>query len=292
MTEDLLPYYNRELSYIRRHAARFAEAHPKVAARLRLGPDGSEDPHVERLLQGFSYLTARVRHKLDDEFPEITQALLGVLYPHYLAPIPSCAIVQLDLDPGQNELTAGLTVPRGQAIESEPIQGEPCRFRTAYPVALYPVDVRLAALASAPFTAPATPRSNTALAVLRVALGTRSSNIRFADFAGMKTLRLFLRGQPQHAQKLYELLLNHAVEVAFAKRPDDKAAVAVGPEAIQPVGFARDEALLPYPPRGRSSATDCSPSTSRSRRSSCSLTSRCRPLHLHAPTACSKCSST
>src|SRR6516162_11356393 len=104
MSDDLLPYYNRELSYLRRHAARFAEAHPKVAARLRLGPDGSEDPHVERLLQGFAYLTARVRHKLDDEFPEVTQAILGVLYPHYLAPIPSFAIVQLDLDEGQNEL--------------------------------------------------------------------------------------------------------------------------------------------------------------------------------------------
>ena len=249
MTEDLLPYYNRELSYIRRHAGRFAEAHPKVAARLRLGPDGSEDPHVERLLQGFAYLTSRVRHKLDDEFPEITQAILGVLYPHYLAPIPSCAVVQLDLDAGQNELTAGLTVPRGQTLESEGIQGEPCRFRTAYPVALNPVDVRLATLASAPFTAPATPRANTALAVLRVGLGTRSPNVRFADFAGMKKIRFFLRGQPQHTQRLYELLLNHAVEVAFAKRPDDKGAIAVGPEAIQPVGFARDEALLPYPAR-------------------------------------------
>jgi type VI secretion system protein ImpG len=249
MTEDLLPYYNRELSYIRRHAGRFAEAHPKVAARLRLGPDGSEDPHVERLLQGFAYLTSRVRHKLDDEFPEITQAILGVLYPHYLAPIPSCAVVQLDLDPGQNELTAGLTVPRGQTLESESIQGEPCRFRTTYPVALNPVDVRLATLASAPFTAPATPRANTALAVLRVGLGTRSPNVRFADFAGMKKIRFFLRGQPQHTQRLYELLLNHTVEVAFARGPNDKQAIAVGPEAIQPVGFARDEALLPYPAR-------------------------------------------
>jgi type VI secretion system protein ImpG len=76
MPDDLFSYYNRELSYIRRHSARFAEAYPKVAGRLRLGPDGSEDPHVERLLQGFAYLTARVRHKLDDEFPEITQDYL------------------------------------------------------------------------------------------------------------------------------------------------------------------------------------------------------------------------
>ena len=248
MADDLLPYYNRELSYIRRHAGRFAEAHPKVAARLRLGPDGSEDPHVERLLQGFAYLTARVRHKLDDEFPEITQALLGVLYPHYLAPIPACAVVQLDLHEGQNELTAGLTVARGQGIETDPIQGEPCRFRTAYPVTLFPIDVRLATLASAPFTAPATPRAGQALAVLRVALGCRSAGLRFAD-TGVKTLRFFLRGQPQHTQKLYELLFNHAVEVAVATRPDDKGAVALDPAVLSPVGFGRDEGLFPYPAR-------------------------------------------
>jgi type VI secretion system protein ImpG len=248
MSDDLLPYYNRELSYIRRHAGRFAETHPKVAARLRLGPDGSEDPHVERLLQGFAYLTARVRHKLDDEFPEITQALLGVLYPHYLAPVPSCAIVQLDLHEGQNELTAGLTVPRGQGVETDPIQGEPCRFRTAYPATLFPVDVRLAALASAPFTAPATPRAGAALAVLRVALGCRSPAVRFADL-GLKKLRFFLRGQPQHTQKLYELLFNHTVEVAIATKPDDKAAVALEPSALKPVGFERDEGLFPFPAR-------------------------------------------
>jgi type VI secretion system protein ImpG len=248
MPDELFPYYNRELSYIRRHAGRFAEAHPKVAARLRLGPEGSEDPHVERLLQGFAYLTARVRHKLDDEFPEVTQALLGVLYPHYLAPIPSFAVVQLDIAEGQNELTAGATVPRGQTLETDSIQGDPVRFRTAYPVTVFPIDVRSASLASAPFTAPPTPRANSALAVLRIVLGCRSPGVRFRDL-GLKRLRLFLRGQPQHTQKLYELLFNHAVEVAFANRPDDKAAVAVGPDALRPVGFERDEGLLPYPAR-------------------------------------------
>lgn len=248
MPDDLFSYYNRELSYIRRHATRFAEAYPKVAGRLRLGPDGSEDPHVERLLQGFAYLTARVRHKLDDEFPEITQALLGVLYPHYLTPIPSCTIVQLDLAEGQNELTAGVTVPRGQALETDPIQGEPCRFQTTYPVSVFPIDVRLAALLSAPFTAPPTPRANSALAVLRIVLGCRSPALRFRDL-GLKRLRFFLRGQAQHTLKLYELLFNHTVEVAFANRPDDKSAVAIGPDALKPVGFEPNEGLLPYPSR-------------------------------------------
>src|SRR5438105_9391003 len=129
MADELLASYHRELTYIRRLAAKFAESHPKIAERLRLSTDdASDDPHVERLIEAFAYLTARVRHKLDDEFPEITESLLGVLYPHYQAPIPSMAVVQLELDPEQNELTAGHIVPRGSLVETEPIQGEPCRF--------------------------------------------------------------------------------------------------------------------------------------------------------------------
>src|SRR5918911_3855699 len=117
MSDELLPYYNRELSYVRRLATEFAEAHPKIAGRLRLGPDSSADPHVERLIEAFAYLTARIRFKLDDDFPEITEALLNVLYPHYLAPVPSMAIVQFQLDPEQVQLTKGHVVPRHTELQ-------------------------------------------------------------------------------------------------------------------------------------------------------------------------------
>ena len=82
MSDALLPYYNRELNAIRALAAEFASAHPKIAARLRLADDSVDDPHVARLLEGVAFLAARVHHRLDDEFPELTDALLGVLYPH------------------------------------------------------------------------------------------------------------------------------------------------------------------------------------------------------------------
>ena len=94
MSDELLPYYNRELSFLRRLGAEFAQAHPKIAQRLRLGPDASEDPHVERLIQAAALLNARTRLKLEDDFPELTDALLGVLYPHYQLPVPSMAVVQ------------------------------------------------------------------------------------------------------------------------------------------------------------------------------------------------------
>src|SRR5690242_4665176 len=134
MADELLTYYNRELAYFRQLGAEFAAKYPKIAGRLLLESDKSEDPHLERLIQAFAFLTARVHHKLDDELPEVTDALLSVLYPHYLAPIPSMSIVQFVVDPDQGKLTTGHPIPRGTPLESKPVSGTPCRFRTCYPV--------------------------------------------------------------------------------------------------------------------------------------------------------------
>src|SRR5262249_53749152 len=165
MADDLLPYYNRELGYIRRLAAEFAEAHPKIAGRLRLSQDAVEDPHVARLIEAFAFLTARVRRKLDDDFPELTEALLNVLYPHYLTPIPSMAIIQL---PSQRDLVASQLVPAGVEVETEPVGGETCRFRTTYPVTLWPIGIEAASLRGRPIIAPANPQAPGAVAVLRL----------------------------------------------------------------------------------------------------------------------------
>src|SRR5580698_5861273 len=127
MSDSLLPYYERELDAIKRLAAEFADTHPKIAGRLRLAPDAVDDPHVARLLEGVAFLAARVHHRLDDELPELTDALLGVLYPHYLAPVPSAAIVQFQAQP---DLALSLRIGEGLALETEAVRGEPCRFRT------------------------------------------------------------------------------------------------------------------------------------------------------------------
>ncbi len=249
MSEQLLPYYDRELTWIRKSAQDFAEAHPKMAGRLRLGGDGrSEDPHVERLIEAFAFSCARIRHKLEDGFPEITDAMLGVLYPHYQAPVPSMAIVQLGLDRGQGDLVAGQQVPRGSMIETEPIEGNACRFRTCYDVNVLPLSVVSASLGAMPFTPPEAARRARASAVLRIALRGYAPSIPLAKYH-MPTLRFYLDGQAQHTQLLYELLFNNAVEVALA-RPDGKGeAVTLGPGALRPVGFDLDEAVLPAPAR-------------------------------------------
>ena len=248
MTEELLPYYNRELAFIRRLGAEFAAEHPKIAGRLQLGPDAAEDPHVERLIEAFAYLNARIRHKLDDDFPEITDAMLGVLYPHYQAPIPSMAVVQLMLDRGQGALTAGYTIPRETMIEADVPEGDPCRFRTCYPVTLWPVELVGAGLAGRPFAAPPCPWASQAVAVLKLQLSCFSPEMTFSKLA-LSSLRFFLKGQAQHVHALYELIFNNTLGVALANSHKDTGPVFLGPDCLRQVGFERDEGMFPYAAR-------------------------------------------
>ena len=245
MTDQLLPYYNRELAFLRRLGAEFAEAHPKIAGRLQLGPDSAEDPHVERLLEGFAYLSARIRHKLDDDFPEITDALLGVLYPHYQAPIPSMAVIQCVLDRGQAQLSTGYTIPSGAALETDPVDGEPCRFRTVYPVTVWPIEVASAELHGRPFAVPPTPSSSAAVAALRLELRCLSPEMTF-DKLEVDRLRFFLKGQAQHVFGLYELIFNSTIAVVLADSAKDPNPVLLDSRCLVPVGFERDEGMLPY----------------------------------------------
>src|SRR5215470_13619897 len=143
MADELLSYYNQELLYLTKLGAEFAERHPAAAGRLRISADAVEDPHVSRLMQGVAFLNARIRRKLDDEFPELTDALLGQLYPHYLAPIPSMSIVSFAV---QKDLAESRTVRAGCEIETEAIGGETCRFRTTQDVPLWPIELESASL--------------------------------------------------------------------------------------------------------------------------------------------------
>lgn len=244
MSDELLPYYHRELAYLRRLGAEFAEANPKIAGRLRLGEDAVEDPHVARLLESFAFLSARIRRKLDDDFPELTESLLGVLYPHYLAPVPSMAVVEFT---GQPDLMKPHVIPAGAVLESAPVEGETCRFRTASAVTLWPVEVESAKLTGRPFVAPPPPSTVKPVAALRIVLRCRSSEGTFGALAP-QSLRFFLRGAFEQSAALYELLLNDAVGVAVAQAPDDPNARHLPATALQPVGLGASEGLLPAPP--------------------------------------------
>src|SRR5262245_9988300 len=119
MSEELYPYYQAELYFIRKMAREFATKYPAAAARLPLGAGRSADPHVERRIEAFALLAGRVRHKLHDEFPELTDAVLSVVYPHTLAPVPSFATVQFDPDPMRPMVPEGIHIPAGARLHTD-----------------------------------------------------------------------------------------------------------------------------------------------------------------------------
>jgi type VI secretion system protein ImpG len=243
MTDDILGHYNRELLNIRRAAAQFAAENPRIASRLRLSEDAIEDPHVGRLIESFAFLTARIRQRLDDDFTELANAMLGVLYPHYARPFPSMAILQME--PGADG-PEPIIVPRGTPVDSEQVGGESCRFTTAFDVTMHPIRVTGASLAGRPLRAPEFDAASDAAACLRLTLETSLADGGFADVSPA-SLRFFLRGQPQLVYPLYEMLLNDVVAIAFAAGANDPDPVIVEGAAFAPGGFESDEGLLPYP---------------------------------------------
>lgn len=245
MSDELLPYYERELGYLRHLGAQFAHQHPKIAGRLRMGGDAIEDPHVSRLIESVAFLNARVRRKLDDGFPELVDALLNVLHPHFLAPIPSMAIVRFEIDP---ESTAAYTVARHTLLATEPIQGQPCHFRTGYPALVWPFREQRARMSGVPFHAPATAQSARAAAVIQISLACASKQNGFGKLKP-ESLRFFLRGQPSRVAELYQRLFEDTLEIAIASAPNDPEPIVLPASALRPVGFGSDEGLLNFPAR-------------------------------------------
>jgi type VI secretion system protein ImpG len=222
MRDELLGYYERELVFLRRMGADFAKKYPKIAARLLLDEEKIEDPHVERMIEAFAFLAGRVGLKLDDELPEITESFLNILYPHYLAPIPSMAISQLSFGSPQDKITAALIVERGTKLNSRPIDGSPCQFRTAFDVQLMPLEVQSAALES---PAPKDSRGKFVESYIKLGLhGYGDANLHEIKVGKTgelpKSLRFYLDGDPQLVFPLYEIIMNHATAVEFrAKEP-------------------------------------------------------------------------
>jgi type VI secretion system protein ImpG len=246
--DELLLYYERELTFLRQMGVEFADKYPKIASRLSLEPDKCEDPHVERLLEAFAFLAARVHLKIDDEFPEITEALLSIVYPHFIRPVPSMTIADFRVNPEQGQIGAGLKIPRGSVLSSRPVGGVPCKFRTCYDTYVWPMSVVAAEWKTPDRLQPAI-KAPEAAAALRVELKCWP-DITFEKLHP-DPLRLFLNGESGLIHTLYELLCSRSTQILVRDpTPGSRVRpVELRPETLRPVGFAEDEGMLPYPRR-------------------------------------------
>ncbi len=267
MDRRLLRYYDRELRHLQSGAREFAREFPKIAGRLALEDFPCVDPYVERLLEGFAFLTARVQLKLDSEFPRFTQNLLETVYPAYLAPTPSMCVVQFNQDPAEAGLADGYTIPRGTVLRS-PATRElaSCEFRTAHDVRLWSVKVEEAEYYTRNVGALDLARpwgGQDEVGQLRIGRGPIRAAVRLRlrttgavpfSKVRMEDLRLFLRGGDATPARLYEQMFAHARSIIIRPAMSGNATgpwqQSFAPDIIQRAGFTAAESLLPYDPRG------------------------------------------
>lgn len=248
MLEELLPYYERELSHLHELAGEFAQRYPKIARRLQIEGDQCEDPHVERLIESFAFIAARIHRKLDDEYPEIAESFLQVLYPHYTRPIPSCTVLQFETDPHKPEIGGKYVVERHHPVLTPTVQGVQCKFRTCYETALWPLTLQSTQLELTQGSDFLRRIAPDAAAVLTLSLECQG-NLTVGQI-GLDKLRFFLDGSPQLMHLLYELLCAKTLRIRIGDGSHNPASTVELPASmLQPVGFAKDEGLLDYDER-------------------------------------------
>lgn len=248
MDPRLLRYYNQELQHVRDMGAEFAREFPKIAGRL--GMEGLEcaDPYVERLLESFAFLAARVQLKIDAEFPRFTQHLLEMVYPRYLAPTPSMAVVQLQPDLREPALASGVVVPRDSALHSMVGRDTTvsCEFRLANDVALWPLELTEAKVLDGPAALGAIgvrPGSSVRAALrlsFRCTAGIQARQLALDDLA------LYLVGADNLPTELYAQIMGNGTQVLVRGTSESgNSTVTLGRESIERMGYDDDEALLP-----------------------------------------------
>ena len=245
--QELLRHYESELVFLRGHAGEFARQNPKIAGHLLLGKDGGEDPHVQRLIEAFALLTSRVHKRLDDDFPLFTEALLEVLYPHYLRPFPACSIARFGLGGNAAQMTRGSRLPRGTLAGTRPIRGVTCMFRTSQEVALLPVQIVAAefrALVNAP-DGTAVPRGATG--AYSITLELTSPQATWASLE-VDALRIFLDGEASQVSALREAFCGRTLGVLAQTAARGPWAPAEDRSPVQ-AGFDEQEALIEFDAR-------------------------------------------
>ncbi len=239
----LLRHYESELRYLREGGAAFAEAHPEQARMLRLDALEDQDPYVERLLEGVAFLSSRVQERLDDDLPEYTQRLVGLLYPHFLRPFPSCCVLEMTPKPGMVPETT--TLPAGTEVLTDRIGPErvPIRFQTAQDVRLHPMELESVELR---YDADETSRARL---LFKLAKGTPVSAV------DLSRLRLFLHAESTVSSTAHLLLTRHVTRVEvrtgddLTPRPGGGSPPVVtiqGQKGVQPAALEAEDGLLPH----------------------------------------------
>ena len=242
--DELLPYYERELGFLRRYSREFSERYPKIAGRLLMVGEVCEDTHIERMIQSFALLNSRISKRLDDDYPEFTEALFDVLYPHYLRPFPSCSIAQLDYRGAAKQLTTATKIARGTELTTRPVKGAPCKFKTVYDVTVAPVQLKSARfdpIANSPESVTLPPKASSTISM------TFEVTSEQLGFSGLKmaTLRAFIDGESSFCSGLRDSLFMRNL-CTYVEVAQNGRWLPLKCNPIKGVGFDEDDSLISF----------------------------------------------
>lgn len=249
MDHRLIDYYNDELQHLRREAGEFAAEFKVAAPMLALDKGRVEDPYVERLLEGVAFLAARVRLKLDAQYPVFTQQLLEVLFPGWLAPTPPACILKFDPAEADDKMLTGPVVPRDAVVRASlrGTAGLRCEFQTTRPLQLFPLATgTIQYTAASPERAPGGPDADSSLRIELVGTGTA----RIEQIQALDRLPFYVTLPEPHGSQLLELVAGRCVAVGVSSEPTGRRDMRWLPgTAVRHVGLEADEAMLPRPSR-------------------------------------------
>ena len=235
----LIELFREEMDYLRQAGAEFGSRYPKIADRLELSGQESGDPQIERLLESFAFLTARIQNRIDSQHAEIPSAMLGVLHPYLVDPIPPMSSVSFRASKEKQPAPSGRIVPRGTPLYAQSMEGDFCRFRTCYDVDIRPIEIAEASIEPvANYVYFDTSRVSSVLVIKIKGLGLPMSDIP------MNKLRLYLSGDRSLAMDLYELLSSNVISTVFLGDTEQQVRV-LSHSTITEVGFRPEESVLP-----------------------------------------------
>ncbi|MDP2573521.1 type VI secretion system baseplate subunit TssF [Vibrio penaeicida] len=239
MSDSLLSYFEQELRFIRSEASQFTERHPGAAHALGIRKDSIDDPQVARLIESVALMNGKLQQRLDESYPELTESLVNLLFPHYLKPVPSYSMLDFDIAEDAN---AKHCIPKGTEFDVSDGSDEPVVFRTTEDLDLFPITVTSAEVLFAPFDMAKPAGAESAKAMLELTIDATDEGIELSEL-GIDRLKLHLKGESHFALRLYDVIAQGIAQVCVC---NNDTCFTLGQSAMQPIGFDAEDTILPY----------------------------------------------
>lgn len=240
----LRQYYERELTAMHGLNTAFANEFPAQAGLLGMEGGHCDDPHIERFAQATALSNARTAKLIDDNDRKVTEALLNTNYAHYLQPFPGTGVACADKQAAMATMTEPMVISRGTMLSVKMPNAPACMFQTVFPVALTPVVLTKVKFHGVDKLPPSLPPAVGVTAGLHIDLESKAANLTIAQLK-LDALRVFIDAEQSLCATTRDVLFMHTQAAWIAL--EDGSMIALKAVPIRQVGFATDEALIPYP---------------------------------------------